>query len=231
MQIIFQDPMGSLNPRMRVRDIIGEPLVIHKLTAGKGEYRERTDELMETVGLSPGMGSRYPHEFSGGQRQRIGIARALASKPGLIVCDEAVSALDVSIQAQIITLLEKLKETYGLTYLFIAHDLAVVRHISDHVAVLYLGRMVEIADRDSLYLRPAHPYTQALLAAVPVPDPVFESTRTHPDIAGEPPSYMNPPSGCAFHPRCPWAENRCRSVVPPMVTVGNEGHRAACHRV
>jgi len=231
MQIIFQDPMGSLNPRMRVRDIVGEPLLIHKLTASKEEYREETDHLLEMVGLNPAMGSRWPHEFSGGQRQRIGIARALSVKPSLIVCDEPVSALDVSIQAQIINLLESLQEQFNLTYLFIAHDLSVVRHISDHVAVMYLGNIVEIADRNTIYRHPLHPYTQALLSAVPVPDPIIESRRGHPVIEGEVPGPLDPPPGCKFHPRCPWAESRCRAEQPPMVSLGDGDHRVACHLV
>ncbi len=231
MQIVFQDPMGSLDPRMTARDIIGEPLRIHGSTTNKGEYRDETDHLLEIVGLHPGMGERYPHEFSGGQRQRIGIARALSLRPHLIVCDEPVSALDVSIQAQIINLLEGLQERFHLTYLFIAHDLSVVRHISDHVAVMYLGNIVEIADRHTIYRRPLHPYTHALLSAVPIPDPVLESNREHLVIEGEVPGPLNPPSGCKFHPRCPRVEERCRTERPAMRGVSDGDHQVACHLV
>ena len=230
MQIIFQDPYGSLNPRMTCGNIIGEPLVIHKLTATKGEYRDRIAELLTTVGLSPYMADRYPHEFSGGQRQRIGIARALAVDPSFIVCDEPVSALDVSIQAQVINLLEELQETLGLTYLFIAHDLSVVRHISERVAVMYLGHVVEVATREELYNNPLHPYTKALLSAVPVADPFLEEMRERNILKGEVPSPMNPPPGCTFHPRCPQAISKCSEVIPPLSDLG-EGHEVACLNV
>jgi oligopeptide transport system ATP-binding protein len=225
MQMVYQDPYGSLNPRMKVRDIIGEPLEVHGVTAG---LRERVADLIRMVGLLPDMAERYPHEFSGGQRQRIGIARALALEPSLIICDEPVSALDVSIQAQVINLFMELQERLGLTYLFIAHDLAVVRHISNRVAVMYLGRIVEIANRDELYRTPLHPYTQALMAAVPVADPEAEARRPRVIVAGEVPSALNPPSGCRFHPRCPMAMDICRSLDPLLTNI--EGERAvACH--
>lgn len=230
MQIIFQDPYGSLNPRMTCGDIIGEPLVVHKLINSKAEYRERIEELLELVGLNPYMAERYPHEFSGGQRQRIGIARALAVKPSFIVCDEPVSALDVSIQAQVINLLGELQMKLGLTYLFIAHDLSVVRHISDRVAVMYLGRIVEIASRTELYDNPLHPYTKALLSAVPIPDPSIEATRERIILSGEPPSPMRPPAGCAFHPRCHIAIEDCKKAVPELREV-SDGHWVACIRV
>jgi oligopeptide transport system ATP-binding protein len=229
MQIVYQDPFGSLDPRMNVEEIVGEPLVIHRLTKGRGEYRDRVGHLLETVGLNPSMASRHPHEFSGGQRQRIGIARALAVNPGFIVCDEPVSALDVSIQAQIITLLERLQSELGIAYLFIAHDLAVVRHISDRIAVMYLGRIVEIAARDDLYHHPAHPYTRALLASVPIPDPDAEYAREQGFIGGEVPSLLAVPPGCAFHPRCPHAVKVCTETRPVLRPVGADGHLAACH--
>ena len=227
MQMVYQDPFGSLNPRMRARDIIGEPLVVHGLARDRTAYRRRVRELMDLVGLLPDMADRYPHEFSGGQRQRIGIARALALEPSLIICDEPVSALDVSIQAQVVNLLMDLQEELGLTYLFIAHDLAVVRHISDRIGVMYLGRLVEVADRDELFANPHHPYTQALLAAVPVPDPVREAARQHELIAGEVPSVQNPPPGCRFHTRCPRAFAPCTVDDPNLRPDGNTS--VACH--
>jgi oligopeptide/dipeptide ABC transporter ATP-binding protein len=226
-QVIFQDPYASLNPRMTVGQIVGEPMQVHGLTRHRAQTRERVAELLRTVGLLPVLTDRYPHMLSGGQRQRVGIARALAVEPAFIVCDEPVSALDVSIQAQIINLLQELQARFGLTYLFIAHDLSVVRHISDHVAVMYLGRIMELADRDDLYARPRHPYTQALLSAVPIPDPVAEARRQPTILAGEVPSPLDPPSGCVFHPRCPIAIDDCRRVVPDLREVA-PGHRAAC---
>jgi len=230
MQMIFQDPFGSLNPRMTAGEIIGEPLLIHRLTQSKGEYEEKVKELMTTVGLSPAMMERYPHEFSGGQRQRIGVARALSVRPNLIVCDEPVSALDVSIQAQIINLLEELQEKFNLTYLFIAHDLAVVRHISNRIAVMYLGEIVEIATRGDLYKKPLHPYTKSLLSAVPVPDPVVEAQREHVLLEGEVPSPFNPPPGCKFHPRCPNADfPRCQEEKPILHEIEGRNHWVACH--
>ena len=229
MQMVYQDPFGSLNPRMRVQDIIGEPLVVHGLAKDRTAYRQRVHELMALVGLLPDMGDRYPHEFSGGQRQRIGIARALALEPSLVICDEPVSALDVSIQAQVVNLLMDLQEELGLTYLFIAHDLAVVRHISDRIGVMYLGRLVEVAGRDELFENPRHPYTQALLASVPVPDPLQEAGREHALIQGEVPSVRNPPPGCRFHTRCPHAEERCRRETPALRTIGHG--EVACHLV
>ena len=229
MQIIFQDPYGSLNPRMTCGDIVGEPLIVHKLTHGKGEYRDEVARLLETVGLNPYMADRYPHEFSGGQRQRIGVARALAVNPSFIVCDEPVSALDVSIQAQVINLLEELQEEFSLTYLFIAHDLSVVRHISDRIAVMYLGHLGEVADRIELYDNPLHPYTKALLSAVPIPDPVVEQTRERMILTGDVPSPMNPPEGCVFHTRCPIAIDECRMGIPELKEVSPD-HWVACIR-
>ena len=229
MQIIFQDPYGSLNPRMTCGDIVGEPLTVHKLTATKGEYQDRIAELLEIVGLNPYMADRYPHEFSGGQRQRIGIARALAVDPTFIVCDEPVSALDVSIQAQVINLLEELQERFGLTYLFIAHDLSLVRHISDRVAVMYLGHIVEVADRAELYENPLHPYTKALLSAVPIPDPIAEAERERTVLVGDVPSPMSPPVGCVFHTRCPIAIDDCKLEMPALREVSKD-HWVACIR-
>ncbi|MXZ39232.1 MAG: ATP-binding cassette domain-containing protein [Holophagales bacterium] len=227
MQMVFQDPFGSLNPRMRVGEIVGEPLKVHGLAGDRRRYRARVAELLDIVGLLPAMANRYPHQFSGGQRQRIGIARALALEPDLVICDEAVSALDVSIQAQVLNLLMDLQEQLGLTYLFIAHDLAVVRHISDRIGVMYLGRIVEITARDELFERPRHPYTEALLASVPTPDPVIEAARPHRLIAGEVPSVRKPPPGCAFHPRCPKVLDHCDRAEPLLEAVGPA--RVACH--
>ena len=231
MQIIFQDPFASLNPRMTVSAIIGEALTIHKLTKTRAEYDARIVELLETVGLSADHMRRYPHEFSGGQRQRIGIARALAVKPKLIICDEAVSALDVSIQAQVINLLEDLQSQLGLTYIFIAHDLSVVEHISDRVAVMYLGRIVEIAAAKDLYTTPQHPYTEALLSAVPIPDPKLKRERQQKRILlqGDVPSPIHPPSGCHFHTRCPMARKGLCDVQAPVLKAVGEGHQVACH--
>ena len=230
MQMIFQDPYSSLNPRQTCGSIIGEPLLVHKMISSKNEYREQVAELLSVVGLSPYMSSRYPHEFSGGQRQRIGVARALAVRPSLIVCDEPVSALDVSIQAQVINLLEELQEQFNLTYLFIAHDLSVVRHISDRIAVMYLGKVVELADRAELYENPLHPYTKALLSAVPIPDPVIDSERERVILTGDVPSPLNPPAGCVFHTRCPIAIEECSQRVPEFRNMGND-HWVACIRV
>jgi len=232
MQMIFQDPYASLNPRMSVGSIIGEPLTIHKLARGK-EKRERVQELLQIVGLNPYFANRFPHEFSGGQRQRIGIARALAVSPDFIVCDEPVSALDVSIQAQIINLLEDLQDRFGLTYLFIAHDLSVVRHISDRVAVMYLGHIMELTDRDSIFENPLHPYTRALLSAVPIPDPEVERRRERIILVGDVPSPLRPPPGCVFHTRCPIAIDECRVRRPEWRNVGtaDREHWVWCHRV
>jgi oligopeptide transport system ATP-binding protein len=227
IQVIFQDPYSSLNPRMTVGQIIAEPLAVHGIASGRAARTARVQELLRQAGLLPGMAHRYPHELSGGQRQRVGIARALAMEPSLIICDEPVSALDVSIQAQIINLLEELQAELGLTYLFVAHDLSVVRHISDRVAVMYLGKIVEITDRKSLYEDPQHPYTRALLSAVPIPDPEIEAHREHIVLGGEVPSPLRPPPGCVFHPRCPIAIDRCREEVPELRLVKPE-HRAAC---
>ena len=224
MQIIFQDPYGSLNPRMRVDAIVGEGLLIHKLGT-RAERRAKVRELLDLVGLPPEAASRYPHEFSGGQRQRIGIARALALGPKFVVADEAVSALDVSIQAQILNLLQDLRSRLSLTLLFISHDLRVVEHLADRVAIMYLGRIVEEGSRATVYGNPRHPYTRALLSAVPVPDPTHKAERQH--LGGEPPSPVSPPPGCAFHPRCPFATDQCRREVPPLET-GRDGHAVAC---
>ena len=231
MQVIFQDPFGSLDPRMTAREIIGQPIIIHKMTGTKAEYIDKINHLLEVVGLNPGMAERYPHEFSGGQRQRIGIARAISLNPKFIVCDEPVSALDVSIQAQIINLLEQLQEDLGLTYLFIAHDLAVVRHISDRVAVMYLGNIVEIAGRNDLYNHPMHPYTRGLLSAVPIPDPEVEAKSEQFMITGEVPSLLKPPAGCKFHPRCPRAIKICYKTSPLLLQQGDSSHWAACHNI
>ncbi|WP_454631450.1 ABC transporter ATP-binding protein [Bradyrhizobium cenepequi] len=228
MQMVYQDPFGSLNPRMKVRDIIGEPLEVHGLANDRKAFDQRIAQLMRTVGLLPDMADRFPHEFSGGQRQRIGIARALALEPALIICDEPVSALDVSIQAQVVNVFVELQQRLGMAYLFIAHDLAVVRHVSDRIAVMYLGRIVEIAARDEIYRRPLHPYTQALLAAIPVADPVIEASRKRIPVSGEVPSAMNPPSGCRFHTRCPLAMDRCRHEDPTLRDLGG-GRAVACH--
>ncbi len=232
MQMIFQDPYASLNPRMSVGSIISEPITIHKLAKG-AEKKEKVQNLLQTVGLNPYFANRFPHEFSGGQRQRIGIARALAVEPDFIVCDEPVSALDVSIQAQIINLLQDLQEEFGLTYLFIAHDLSVVRHISDRVAVMYLGHIMELTDRDSIFENPLHPYTKALMSAVPIPDPVLERTRERIVLLGDVPSPISPPSGCVFHTRCPIAIDECRTTIPEWRNVGTADaeHWVWCHRV
>jgi oligopeptide/dipeptide ABC transporter ATP-binding protein len=229
--LIFQDPYSSLDPRMNAGSIVGEPLIIHSMVNNQTEYREKVDQLFRMVGLDPSMKDRFPHEFSGGQRQRIGVARALACEPSLIICDEPISALDVSIQAQVINLLEELQEGLkGLSYLFIAHDLSVVRHISDRVAVMYLGHIVEITDSQILYRNPLHPYTKALLSAIPIADPFVEEKRERIILKGEVPSPLNPPPGCAFHPRCFQAIAECSESIPPLRDVG-EGHEVACIRV
>ena len=229
IQMIFQDPYASLNPRMSVMGIVGEPLRVHRIAAGK-ERGERVAELLKLVGLNPALMERYPHEFSGGQRQRIGLARALALNPDLIICDEPVSALDVSIQAQVVNLLEDLQDKLGLTYVFIAHDLSMVRHISRRVAVMYLGKIVELTDRDTLYSNPLHPYTQALLSAVPVPDPFIEEKRKRVILKGDLPSPAHPPVGCNFNTRCPVARDECFEVEPEFIEA-QAGHFCACHQV
>jgi len=227
MQMIFQDPYASLNPRMTVGEIVGEPLIVHNV-ASEAEANERVKQLLELVKLNPSFSSRYPHEFSGGQRQRIGIARALALHPSFIICDEPISALDVSIQAQVVNLLEELQEQFNLTYLFIAHDLSMVRHISDRVAVMYLGVIMELASRNEIYLKPLHPYTQALLSAVPIPDPIADAKRQRVILEGDIPSPVNPPSGCRFRTRCPIAEQICAEVQPEFREL-RPGHFTACH--
>ena len=229
MQMIFQDPYASLNPRMTVGNIIGEPLEVHNVASGK-ERRDRVQDLLALVGLNPYFVNRYPHEFSGGQRQRIGVARALALQPDFIVCDEPISSLDVSIQAQVVNLLEELQDRLDLTYLFIAHDLSMVRHISDRMAVMYLGKLVELADRDEIYLNPLHPYTQALMSAVPVPDPEVEEKRQRIILEGDLPSPANPPQGCNFNTRCPVAIETCFEVEPGFIEI-KPGHFCACHLV
>jgi oligopeptide transport system ATP-binding protein len=226
MQMIFQDPYASLNPRMTVGEIVGEPLMVHNVGKAR-EIEERVKSLLELVKLEPAFISRYPHEFSGGQRQRIGVARALALQPSFIVCDEPISALDVSIQAQVVNLLEELQEQFNLTYLFIAHDLSMVRHISDRVAVMYLGAIMELADRDEIYLRPLHPYTQALLSAIPIPDPIADSKRKRVILQGDIPSPVNPPSGCRFRTRCPIAQDVCAESRPEFREI-KPGHFVAC---
>jgi len=228
--MIFQDPYASLNPRWTVNSIVSEPLRVHKLLNNKRDRDERVSHLLSLVGISSRLVNRFPHEFSGGQRQRIGIARALASEPKFIVCDEPISALDVSIQAQVVNLLEDLQDQFSLTYLFIAHDLSMVRHLCDRVAVMYLGIIVELADRDELYDNPLHPYSQALLSAVPIPDPKKDRARQRIILTGDVPSPLNPPSGCRFHPRCPLAVDRCKVEIPEWREVA-PNHWAACHLI
>lgn len=230
IQVIFQDPYSSLNPRMKIGEILGEPMKVHGIEPDVQKRNNRIRELLEICGLPAKMSDRYPHEMSGGQRQRVGIARALSMRPKFIVCDEAVSALDVSIQAQVINLLEDLRDEFDLTYLFIAHDLSVVRHLSHRVAVMYLGKMVELSECDDLYENPIHPYTQALLSAIPVPDPKVEDAREHQVLKGEIPSPINPPKGCVFHPRCPMAVERCKQEVPALREI-RPNHWAACSEV
>jgi oligopeptide/dipeptide ABC transporter ATP-binding protein len=231
MALIFQDPYSSLDPRQNAGSIVGEPLIIHSMVKNQSDYNDKVEALFRMVGLDPSMKDRFPHEFSGGQRQRIGVARALACEPSLIICDEPISALDVSIQAQIINLLEELQEGLkGLSYLFIAHDLSVVRHISDRVAVMYLGRIVEITDSEVLYKNPLHPYTRALLSAVPIADPFVEEKRERIILKGEVPTPLNPPAGCSFHPRCFLAGPECSQSIPPLRDIG-EGHEVACIKV
>ena len=226
MQMVFQDPFASLNPRKRIDQIIGMPLGLHGVA--RADVEDRVRELLDRVGLAPEHAHRYPHEFSGGQRQRIGIARALALNPKLVVLDEPVSALDVSVQAQIINLLDDLQDDLGLTYLFVAHDLSVVRHVSDRIAVMYLGKLMEVSSAEELYSKPVHPYTEALLAAIPIPDPRENRARKRAIVSGEPPNPIEPPTGCVFHPRCPYSTDVCREIEPPL-TRYPDGHLAACH--
>ncbi len=228
MQMIFQDPYASLNPRMTVTDIIGEALDIHNLAGSRKERKRKVEELLDLVNLNPDHATRYPHEFSGGQRQRIGIARALAVRPKFIIADEPISALDVSIQAQVVNLMQDLQRKMGLTYLFIAHDLSMVKHISDRVAVMYLGKIVELAESGELYGDPRHPYTRALLSAIPIPDPEVEATRERIVLKGDLPSPIHPPKGCQFHTRCPMATEKCKTDEPKLLEV-KKGHYAACH--
>ena len=230
IQVIFQDPFSSLNPRMKIGDILTEPMAVHNIITDKEGRDNRVRELLSLCGLNPKFADRYPHEMSGGQRQRVGIARALALNPEFIICDEAVSALDVSIQAQVINLLEDLRDEFGLTYLFISHDLSVIRHLCQRVAVMYLGHIVELAECDELYDNPIHPYTRALLAAVPIPDPAVEAKRAHEVVKGEVPSPINPPSGCVFHPRCPLAVDGCSKAIPEFREI-KPGHWVACTEV
>lgn len=229
VQMIYQDPYSSLNPRMRVRDAIAEPIRVHGIRKGEQSIKARVDELLDLVGLNPDLGSRFPHEFSGGQRQRIGIARALAMEPRFIVCDEAVSALDVSVQAQVVNLLQRLQTQFDLTYLFIAHGLAIVKHVSDRIIVMYLGKVVEIGDTERIYLNSRHPYTRSLMSAASSPDPKIEKARKRIILKGDVPTPLNPPSGCYFHTRCPLAIDRCSKEEPPL-TMQEEGHLAACWR-